>query len=1533
MIRYDEIGEYMKIKKDSLKIILILAVFAFVVTSIRLLPIKADNFDDYIESNDNIINLNFDNSINSGIKNVGEDLNIKYNINLNDFTKDIDEAVFLIDTSLRMRKNSDWSDNDRLKLAKNIINNIDKNSSDFKIGVIGFAQNNIYNLLTNDWTVTDASKIKMYDMSNSDDAKIVHSMGNQILEINDWTQSNDVSLDLALEKSYDLLGDDNSSNNKSIVIITAGNANISQDVSNKIKRIGYKIILLDISSQINYTTIPDSEYNLKNLIESIGDNGIKKYNIDNNNHLDENDLNEMKSNKSIYLKLNPVSINDGQNISFSDEGLSLLSANTIMNGVKSLDIESDYFNIQNPRIRFDIGQDFQLDDNLEVKIKYGERQENLIVSNNNNIIEIDLSNFIIYTIENNSFVPNTNNIELSFNIKTKTVGNNISFSKDSNGVSKSYLLYKLKRGSVNTNQKKILELPNIRVENYDENYLPIKILEIEPADSFKLTFCNETHIKTGIEYGIINIENKGYQVEIEHMSMPEFVGKADKINGKYDVIVVGRYIDYNNITENSNKDQLPYRDYNLDQKIGNAFVENDITDRKANEILDFAQSGQLVYIDNTIINSNNDNFKNLKLYKNFISKVQSSIYNSSFSINDLTLNKIIEDYISTNIKKRFKFTVNSPVGDSMQDEKGDINKRNMVFRIKPEQSSVDENEKIDIKLYLDENGDGLFKENEIVKALENISSTNNEIQLEYKISSDFIGYLDWKIEIVKNDDLDDNNLVKSYETGSIIFRSLTGNKISINVLQISPYSRDNLNDKINGNLNLSTEGNEGNDRFKNLLSQLKDYDVNVETKSVDEINEMANNNVFELNGKYQMIIIGFSDVFNNSDFNEKAVSKINEYIDTNQGIMLTHDTISPYFSRNLSNGLIERLGFKELDKKESWWEKRLEYKRSIFDGQSNNVNRAQSKVVYNNNSAVLSNYPFKLVDDDNYINVRRTHSQYYQLDLENENVIPLFTETPNTVGGSGTKADYEGVVPDDIVEELQKNGMSVDSMKNDDYSYWDNSNEINQYDVKNNYYTYSIGNITFSGTGENSRENSTPYPTDELKLFGNTITKAIKSANHAPVINSIYSDEIFRDERLIINNTFSDMDNDKINSSIYIVNDNNEELIAQYVDIVTGTSKELEIDKSKYSNKDKIQIRIVAEDEHGAQSEKIIEIKINQRESVLKVETSGVKGLVGDVVYPLIKVIKNDESITNVKVIVDGDSIEDQLFEYKGNSEISVDFNDTNEEDIQLELEAKGETPSGCTMNVTISYYYDGTNYLIERELPIAIKNGYIKVKIEKDETVTENLNPDVYINNEYVEMDSMLSKEINKSSGTYSVTLRNINGYIIKEQNPSDGKIDINYDNPVGEYIFTLSKVQEINIIHGIFNVESNEITEYSQSQPYLSNKNDTVKCASKITGLSESSLIQLTIDKNISNISNIQILDCDFNVIYVPYELQDNKIIINDYNFKNNNEIIIRYDVKLLDEYNGIYSNKVTVKSDVEKEKILYIKVNSIENWPDLF
>ena len=88
------------------------------------------------------------------------------------------------------------------------------------------------------------------------------------------------------------------------------------------------------------------------------------------------------------------------------------------------------------------------------------------------------------------------------------------------------------------------------------------------------------------------------------------------------------------------------------------------------------------------------------------------------------------------------------------------------------------------------------------------------------------------------------------------------------------------------------------------------------------------------------------------------------------------------------------------------------------------------------------------------------------MNLEDEEVIPWYTMLSNRTTG-----DYG--------------------------SGWGNLTEskVNPYDVRNNYYTYSKGNITFSGTGEETRE-YVHYPDSELKLFINTVIKAERGANH-----------------------------------------------------------------------------------------------------------------------------------------------------------------------------------------------------------------------------------------------------------------------------------------------------------------------------------------------------------------------------------------------------------------------------------------------------
>ena len=148
----------------------------------------------------------------------------------------------------------------------------------------------------------------------------------------------------------------------------------------------------------------------------------------------------------------------------------------------------------------------------------------------------------------------------------------------------------------------------------DKNMQPdIRILEIEPGDSFKLTLNLNKKAVSGIE----TIEDyKGYRIEITHMTMPEFIGKIEQINGKYDVIVIGRYIDSSLTGPNGTVDysKIKYDNVAIKSDLKNktwfndyAYLENDITNKKVKEIREFIQSGQLVYIDKTIGDNSNNN--------------------------------------------------------------------------------------------------------------------------------------------------------------------------------------------------------------------------------------------------------------------------------------------------------------------------------------------------------------------------------------------------------------------------------------------------------------------------------------------------------------------------------------------------------------------------------------------------------------------------------------------------------------------------------------------------------------------------------------------------------------------------------------------------------------------------------------------------------------------------------------------------------------------------------------------------------------
>ena len=110
------------------------------------------------------------------------------------------------------------------------------------------------------------------------------------------------------------------------------------------------------------------------------------------------------------------------------------------------------------------------------------------------------------------------------------------------------------------------------------------------------------------------------------------------------------------------------------------------------------------------------------------------------------------------------------------------------------------------------------------------------------------------------------------------------------------------------------------------------------------------------------------------------------------------------------------------------------------------------------NSGQLTEYPYRVGND---ITIAPTHEQYYQLDMEAEDIVVWYTLEGTPQNYYTSAADYAGTY----------------------------------HDVRNNYYLYSRGNIIYTGVGHDS------YLTkDELKLFVNTFVASYRVPADPPTI-------------------------------------------------------------------------------------------------------------------------------------------------------------------------------------------------------------------------------------------------------------------------------------------------------------------------------------------------------------------------------------------------------------------------------------------------
>lgn len=717
----------------------------------------------------------------------------------------------------------------------------------------------------------------------------------------------------------------------------------------------------------------------------------------------------------------------------------------------------------------------------------------------------------------------------------------------------------------------------------DRTKQQINILEIEP-NIWGYVF-NENSFKG--KFG-------DSQVNLTQMPIKEFIANIQTVLGKYDIIYIGK--NGGNYTKIG--DMACSLPYGGDSRYGNYaefYSDNDITNKKAAEIIDYINAGQCTVFEQGVFDA-----AGTKLYNNFVKYKNDPNLKSNVKVTndfediksenknspvDSLANSLADSLVNfyNSCTKRPQLCINS----APTEYEGDFNNdksyqqdRNLNYNF-----SVDDVNNpggpITAKLYFDTNDDGLFKDDkgkddDEVKVSQDLNAGSN-LSISYTVPNYFSGILPWKLEITDNE-----TGAKSYQTGNMVFKAKTVKQIR--VLQIWPYGCTffvgNYENgwpvdknfqmtaplKLNGLYDIKVTSINVDD-FNNSYAVSKDDPPDVKgevvyTDSDGNTHDEPNVTVpTKLNGNYDMVILGFSDCYGHKDINDNGCAAIKDFINTKQSVMFTHDT-STYdvhkpgsWGYNLTKNFRDIIGMNRyaLDSMNRYIHDSmpLPYKWTygITDPQLNNANTGgdphwTTTTAHKVNDGVTTEFPYKLPDD---ITVSETHFQYFQLDLEDPDVVPWYS------------LDYDS----------RYGGMA-------------------KYDPRNFYYMYSKGNVTYSGTGHTSPGGQE----QEDQLFVNTILKAAKSANHAPTLyvhNLEDGETVASSQNLKFSFTANDEDNDKMTGTVYINDkpyklynkDNNNIISSGDTEDVTIPSDDL---AKHVGNSNTFTIKVEVEDPYGAEA-------------------------------------------------------------------------------------------------------------------------------------------------------------------------------------------------------------------------------------------------------------------------------------------------------------------------------------------------------------
>lgn len=441
--------------------------------------------------------------------------------------------------------------------------------------------------------------------------------------------------------------------------------------------------------------------------------------------------------------------------------------------------------------------------------------------------------------------------------------------------------------------------------------------------------------------------------------------------------------------------------------------------------------------------------------------------------------------------------------------------RTLSFTFQISDNSPESHQKYDLELYVDKNADGKFASSE--RIIRKRGYSTGTYTYSKNLGESFIGAIPWKLSIVSQT----NSNIRSEITGLSAIKKTAAEKQTIKILQIT-------SDGDNGNastLDLSTDT-----RFYKYTQRLNDYNVVFTKIDTDEFEELYDSNPFSITNKagtdqlvrdYNMLIFGFSDMYSNISNSKGALDNLQYFIDAGKSVLFTHDVTSfnnktysgtnydtnsanqygynfnrmfrgylsmDRFGSRIGNGEIAAtvardlptipggngtLLYRETHGYTTEALKRIGSKANsdnnpikIYPGISYSDDNNLTTKVTKLNAGQITSYPYSI--DQSFI-CAPTHAQYFQLDLEDENVVVWYC-------------------------------LDADSTDSSDSSY---IYAKSPNDASNNYYIYNKGNITYSGVGHSTIDNDT-----EAKLFVNTIIASYKSVADPPTVDVVNTDAI-----------------------------------------------------------------------------------------------------------------------------------------------------------------------------------------------------------------------------------------------------------------------------------------------------------------------------------------------------------------------------------------------------------------------------------------